>query len=152
MKRVKSGRELSRVLKTVSKRLEDKDMANVMQKLAVDGFRELVVRSARDTGYLRSNWDVAVDSSPGGSTLSNPHPSSKAKGIGPVVSDASYGSHNIDGTSLVTLYNNTEYAMFLETGTPHMRAQPMVEPTYQMLLSEARQLSAILSKKRYTDV
>jgi len=152
MKRVKLGRELSRVLKTVSKRLDNKDMALVMQKLAIDGFRELVQRSARDTGFLRSNWGVAVDDRPGDAALSNPHPSSKAKGIGPVVSDASYGSASIDGTCLVTLYNNTEYAMFLETGTPHMRAQPMVEPTYHMLLAEANQLAANLSKKRYKDV
>ncbi|RLC88518.1 MAG: hypothetical protein DRJ03_02605 [Chloroflexi bacterium] len=152
MKRVKTAKQLTKVLKSVSKRLDDKDMALVMQKLAIDGFRELVQRSARDTGYLRSNWDIAVDNKPGSTPLSNPHPSGKALGKAPVVADASYGSASIDGTSLVTIYNNTEYAMFLETGTPHMRAQPMVEPTYYMLLAEANQLAANLSKKRYKDV
>ena len=51
--------------------------------------------------------------------------------------------------SIVTLYNNTEYAKYVDQGTPRMRAQPMIEPCKMSIASQAELLSKALTKKVY---
>ncbi len=138
MSRVHSGAELSRELKKIGSLATEKEMSVIMKKLSVDAFRDLVTYSARDTGYLRSNWDVTTAKAP----------NNKMSSDGGGYSDAKWPGTRIEAGDAVTLYNNTEYAMYLELGTPTMRAQPMVRPTYYRALSTAKRLSYTLSKEK----
>jgi hypothetical protein len=129
MRTVRSGAELGRALRDVAKYTKE-DFSKVLRKLALDAFRELVLRSAIDTGYLRSNWDVVVNVAAPNEKKKNPggnHPAATPPAL-----------VNVQAGSIIVLYNNTEYAIHLEHGTPKMRAQPMVQPTYEMLLTSFR--------------
>ena len=132
--------QLASELKKIGSLATKKEMGVILQKLSIKGFRELVTRSARDEGFLRSNWDVSKSNPP---NVPIKKPSRPGR-----YSDARWPGTAIKAGDVVTLYNNTEYAMFLERGTPRMRAQPMIEPTYHMLLRDARSLTRALSRKR----
>lgn len=137
---VKTGNELAKVLHAISSMVED-DMIKVMSKLSIDAFRELIIRSAVDTGYLRSNWQVTTK-----------RPPNKIKSGGDedgYYKDATYPPLVLKLDSTISHYNNTEYAIHLENGTAYQRAQPMVEPTYQKMLSEAKTLAYQLSNRKY---
>jgi hypothetical protein len=138
MKKIKVN-QLGPILKGLSELAGD-DFTKILQKLSIDAFRELIMRSAKDTGFLRSNWAITTGSPTEGS-LKN---SSKSS-----FSPASYPNTKIEADDKVIIYNNTAYAMYLEEGTPRMRAQPMVEPTYQRLYSQAEKLSKLLTKEKY---
>lgn len=140
MKRVKTGAELGRVLKGLSELCGD-DFAEVLKKLTFDGYRLLVQRTAVDTGYARSHWEVAVDSKPKEATHSGDRKQTYSPK--PLV------QVDIKAGSFIILYNNTEYIAFLEYGTPKQKAQPMVVPTRVQLEAIAIKLSKILTKKVY---
>ena len=137
MRRVRTGRQLKLAL-DIASRVTEKEFVEILKKLTTIAFRELVMRSARDTGYLRSNWAVTT-STPANKALANP---------GGTFRDATQPRINIDAGDIIVLYNNTEYAIYLETGTPRMSAQPMIEPTYRMLVGVANRLSRQLSKRK----
>ncbi len=118
------------------------EFGKILQRLSLAAFRELVRRSAKDTGFLRSNWDVTTNAPPN-TAQDNPY-----KGRN-TVSSASWPNTKIETGDAVVLYNNTEYAMYLEEGTPLMRAQPMIEPTYRSIYRKAVVLSKAFSKEQY---
>ena len=60
--------ELGKELKRVGSVATEKEMNGYMQKLSMDAFRDLVMFSAVDTGFLRSNWDVTTGN-PGNAIL-----------------------------------------------------------------------------------
>lgn len=138
MKKIKI-QQLGPVLKGLGELAGD-DFTEILQKLSIDAYRELVKRSAKDTGFLRSNWSVTTLNPPE-EKLYNKSRSSYG--------NAGYPNVQIQADDKVVIYNNTAYAMFLEKGTPHMRAQPMVEPTYYRIYSEAVKVSKALTKKKY---
>ena len=142
MKRIRPS-QLASELKKIGSLATRREMTVIMKKLSIDAFMELVRRSATDTGFLRSNWDVAVNRQPGNARLQNPLISGLSSVPGP-----SFPSVSIKAGDTVTLYNNTEYSIFLEKGTPRVRAQPMVLPTSLMLLGQAESLTEALSRKR----
>lgn len=137
MKKV-AVKDLGAVLKGLGELAGD-DFSIILQKLSIDAFRELIRRSAKDTGFLRSNWDVTTGT-PFEGVLSNP---------GVKMSGAEWPGTQIKADDKVTIYNNTSYAGYLEHGTPRMRAQPMVEPTFQRIYNQAELLSKALTKKKY---
>lgn len=119
------------------------EMRLINQKLAMDGFRLVTYFTPIDTGYLRNNWDVVVDEVP----PVGPAP--------PPEKDKKYGEPNVSGdfrtikyNSVIIIYNNTEYAIYVEEGTPFMLAQPMVHLAEQALFYEAEKLCNSLSNKR----
>ena len=138
MKKIKIH-QLGPTLKGLSELAGD-DFGAILRKLSIDAFRELVRRSAKDTGFLRSNWDVTTDRAPDAKLTND----SRSK-----YRNASFPSTRIEADDKVTIYNNTAYAMYLEKGTPRMRAQPMVEPTYHRIYMEATKVSKALTKKKY---
>jgi hypothetical protein len=140
MKTVKTGAELGKVLKGLSQLCGD-DFADVLKKLTFDGYKFLIQRTAVDSGYARSHWEVAVDAKPKEGT----HKGSSKQTYSP----KPLISVNVQAGSFVVLYNNTEYVGFLEHGTPKMRAQPMVAPTRVQLEAVALKLSKLLTKKVY---
>ncbi len=137
-KRVYTSKGLAKELKLLGSQYTSKEMTTILKTLSMKGFLSLVRHSARDTGYLRSNWDVTTDPPPN-LILSNP---------GGSFQSASWSDPGIKFGDVVVLYNNTEYARHLETGTPYTRAQPMVTPTYMMLTTQAKFLSKTLSIKK----
>lgn len=138
MARVKpSG--LAKELKSIAGYFVDGGLTEIMQKLSIDAFREVMLRSAVDTGFLRSNWD-ATTGTPSSGIIKDIE--------GGAFGDASWPNLRIKAGDKVSIFNNTEYALYLETGTATMRAQPMVQPTYFRILAKARQLTTALSKKR----
>ena len=143
MQRVRTGRQLVLALDKGAK-ITEEHFAEMLKKLAINAFRELVMRSATDTGYLRSKWSVTTSTPPNTATKGR-RPRGWKKGNSPIYPDANYPNVSIKAGDIIVLYNNTEYAIYLETGTPRMAAQPMVEPTYRMLQAVARRLSRQLS-------
>lgn len=141
MKVVNNGSELAAALKEV-RRYTGNDFADILKKLTIDGVRNLIKISAVDSGFLRSKWQVSVNSEPSNTTVKG----SKGASYSPATPKV---STEIKAGSIVVLYNNTEYAIHLENGTPHMAAQPMVTPTYIYLEALAKQLCKILSEKGY---
>jgi HK97 gp10 family phage protein len=138
MRRV-AVRNLGAVLKGLGE-LAGEDFAEILQKLSIDAFRELVMRSAKDTGFLRSNWDVSINS---------PNEEELRNASGSNFTAASWPGIRITADDKVTIYNNTAYAGYLEDGTPWMRAQPMIEPTFQRIYNQAEELSKFLTRERY---
>ncbi len=135
--KVHNGKELKTVLTQIGNETGEQ-FGIVLQKLSIDAFRDLVEFSARDTGFLRSNWDVAKNNAP----------NEKLKNPGGSYASAKFPSIKIEAGDHIILYNNTEYARYLEHGTPFMSSQPMVEPTYQRVLSQANRLAKKLSKEK----
>ncbi len=56
--------------------------------------------------------------------------------------------HSIEIGKKVKLTNHTEYASFVDKGTPRMRAQPMIEPCKMAITSLSKRLADALSKKK----
>lgn len=119
------------------------DFVEVLQKLALDAFRSVIRRSPVKSGYLRHNWDVSVDATPS----EQPKSPEGQKKYAPGEFDT--GAYSIKFNSIIIIYNNTEYAIHIEEGTPKMRSQPMVRPTQVQLNLTARKLVTALSKKGY---
>ncbi len=140
MKRVSTGPEFEKAMLMANDMLQD-DLTIILKKISSDAFRMLVQLSAKDTGYLRHNWAVSV-----GAVV--PHEPSRGdrKKKYP---DAKMPILNIEHDSIIVLYNNAEYAIYLENGTPKMRAQPMIEPTKMAVSNQLNQASKMLSRKYY---
>ena len=140
MRHVKTGAELMAALGEGSELLKE-DMVSVMQKITMDSFDMLIRRSAKDTGFLRSNWSVSVDTPAPETELHNPDSGAHA--------DAKLPPLQIEYNSVIQLYNNTEYAIYLEQGTPIMWSQPMIRPTVMAANQQFDYAYQILSKKKY---
>jgi len=140
MRHVHTAKELARAWDEVEFMLK-KDVVVVLKKTSMDAFNELIRRSAKDTGFLRSNWGVLVDSDPANKSIVG----DKNK----IYPDASYVETEMDFNSMVHIYNNTEYAIYLENGTHKMSAQPMIEPTSRSTQVVLDNVSKSLTKKYY---
>lgn len=105
------------------------DFLNILKKLTNDAFTSVVRRTPVDTGYLRENWEISVDSR-------------EIEGEQP-------DGYRIELGTMIMIYNNTEYLIYVENGTPKMRAQPMIRPTEQMLMRTAEKLVRALSRQGY---
>lgn len=139
MKRVNSGDELGKVLTDLGE-LAGAQFGLVLRRLTVLGFSSLVQYSAEDTGYLKSAWKVSLTNPPQ-NTL--PHPG------GDRFTPANFPGMKITVGDNIHMYNQTEYAEFLEVNTAGRRAQPTLLPTYYKLLNKAEALSRALSAKKY---
>ena len=141
-KRVRSGAALSAALIDIGKKFEKEDLDPILQKLSLDGFRYLVRRTPIRTGFLASKWAVAINASINQQLYKNPG-GSYSPAQPPSI------TRSIEWGDKVTLYNNTEYAYFVDTGTGKNRtAQPMIEPTYIYLENVARRLVDAKNRKR----
>lgn len=138
MARIKSY-HLSKELKKIGSLATSKEVGDMLKKLSIDAFQEVMLRSAVDTGFLRSNWDATTET-PSSGVIRDVE--------GGAFNDASWPFIKIKAGDKVSIFNNTEYALYLETGTATMRAQPMIQPTYYRVLLKAKQLVRTLSKKK----
>lgn len=142
MKTVKNGAGLLNELFKASNLLSS-DIEEILMKLTMDAYKELVDRSPTQTGFLRSNWSIVVDSYPADKELENPHKEENS------VPAPHFPNISVKDDSLVTIFNNTEYAAYIENGTHKRKAQPMVAPTLLMIEKQLRDLTRILSKRAY---
>lgn len=144
MIRVKDGAEFKKAMTAIALKLEKKMGKQVNQKLALYTFTALVRRSPVLKGYLRHNWAVTIDIKPADEKLrpekGNTYPEPKK----PVLRKV---KHN----SIIIIYNNTEYAVYLEKGTEKMEAQPMVAPTEIEMFKVAEDLCRALSLEKWDD-
>jgi len=140
--KVKNGKELSAALLKI-KSIVEKDYEEILQQLSFESWNELVTRTARRTGFARSNWEIIFSGSAPDNFYKNPNPKS-----GNFPEPFLMSLKGIHSGSKITIFNNTIYIKYLEDGTPYTRAQPMIEPTYQMLYNKAEFLANKLSRKR----
>ena len=139
-RRVSTGAEFSAVMVEFANALQE-DFEKVLKKLALDAFRSVIRRSAHDFGYMRHNWDIAIDSAPAEEI--------KESGGGATFGIPQTPSISVKFDSIIVIYNNTRYVIHLENGTPTNRAQPMIKPTEIQLRRTVERLFQGLSRKGY---
>lgn len=142
MRKIRSAKDFKKAMEDIAAETGEK-AALINQKLALDGFNFVVFASPVQSGYLRNNWDIAVDV---------PAPAGSEKGIkGKVYPEPQIPTgeiKKIKWNSIATIYNNTAYARDIEEGTEKMPAQPMVKPAEQSLYRQAEMLCDQLSKEK----
>lgn len=144
MRKVKNGKEFKRAMTDIALKLEKKMGKQVNQKLALDAFTALVRRSPVLKGYLRHNWDVTIDLKPVEEELRPEKGKSYSEPKKPILRKV---KHN----SIIIIYNNTLYAVYVEEGTEKMEAQPMVAPTEIEMYKVAEDLCKELSLEKFDD-
>lgn len=142
MAKITTAAALKAALKRASDDLKKDMTEKIIKKLALDGYKAVVDGSAYQYGYLRSNWDVAIDTPPPEDTLTPEEGKTYPPPPDPDLSATKYNSR-------ITLYNNTLYAAYVEDGTEKMEAQPTVAPAALKMLKQAEALCKALSKKKY---
>lgn len=134
---------LTEQLLQIGNRLE-KDVADqVLQKITLDAWKDLVDISPTDTGFLRSRWYVTKYAVPG-VLIKNPY--TKKNSV--KAPDYPAMGLRIEFGDTIKIYNNTEYASYLEHGTSKMRAQPMVQPVEIRINNELRKILSALNKRK----
>lgn len=138
-KKITNAEEFKRAMDEIGKQTKQR-VKLIHQKLLIDGFSFVVFASPEKYGYLRFNWDIVIGENPPEEKLKNPD-------LGKI-----YGQPRRKGTQTVRhdnmswIYNNTDYAYYVENGTEKMSAQPMVAPAEQSLYRQTEHLCNALSK------
>lgn len=145
MIKVKNGKDFKKAMTAIALKTEKKMAKQINQKLAIDSFNQLVFATPVDYGYLRHNWDISIDIKAPDDLESVPEKGKKYKAPkrGPV--------NKIKYNSIITIYNNTSYAAYVENGTEKMEAQSMVAPVEMTLYRQAEFLCKDLSIEKFDD-
>ena len=88
----------------------DRSLADVVRIITLEVYREIILRNPVDTGYSRSQWNVAInapDTSVG----------EKPKGKGKIPPKPAPILTGIDGKQKVYVTNSLDYIRFLEEGS-----------------------------------
>ena len=141
-KTVRTGAELTKALVDLGKALEKKDLTPTIQKLTLSGFRYITRRTPVRTGFLKSRWAIVVNAPAPSNLLQNPNPA------GTFSPPSTPNMNPIEWGDKVTIFNNTEYAYFVDEGKGDNPKQPMIEPTYRYLEGLSKRLLDSISKKK----
>ena len=95
----------------------EQQMSQIVRKICLDLFTIIVTRSPVDTGRFRANNSINLNTLPSDSTLEI----DKSGGMTLRKGNSALVSYNLGDT--VFIYNNVEYAMYLEFG-PHSKQAP----------------------------
>lgn len=144
-RQIKNGKDFKRAMTAIALKVEKRMGKQINQKLALDAFTNVVRRSPVLNGYLKHNWDIEIDK-PAPNEV-EPPPEKGKKYPEPDNPDLKKVKHN----SIITLYNNTEYAGYIEDGTEKMEAQPMVAPTEIEVFQQAEELCKAFSIEEFDD-
>ena len=144
MIRVKNGKDFKKAMTAIALKTKKKMGKQINQKLALDAFTSLVRRSPVLKGYLRHNWDVSIDVKPVDAELKPEKGKTYQEAKKPVLKSVKYNS-------IIIIYNNTIYAVYIENGTEKMDAQPMVAPTEIEMYKVAEDLCKALSIEKFDD-
>lgn len=144
MIRIKNGKDFKKAMTAIALKTEKKMGKQINQKLALDAFTALVRRSPVLTGYLRHNWDVSIDVRQFDGELKPEKGKIYQEAKKPVLKIVKYNS-------IIIVYNNTVYAVYVENGTEKMKAQPMIAPTEIEMRKVAEDLCKALSIEKFDD-
>lgn len=147
MKKVKTGKQMVRLLDLVKLATED-EMVTITKKIAFDSFGDLLLLSPVDTGFFRSNWRIGVNRSDGAKIKGKSHPG-RSETNKPVLYQAPYDRPPlIKFGDSVHLFNNTIYGEFLEQGSSEQAPQGMVEQTALRARLQITRLFGALSRRK----
>lgn len=144
MRQVRDGKDFKEAMTAIALKTEKKMAKQINQKLALDAFTALVRRSPVLKGYLRHNWDVSIDVRPFDEELKPENGKTYQEAKKPALKSVKYNS-------IIIIYNNTIYAVYVEKGTEKMAAQPMVAPTEIEMRKVAEDLCKALSIEKFDD-
>jgi len=144
MIRVRNGKDFKRAMVAIALKVEKRMAKQINQKLAMDAFTNVVRRSPVLNGYLRHNWDVSIDVRPVDEELKPEKGKTYSEPEKPVLKE-------IKWNSIIIIYNNTIYAVYIENGTEKMEAQPMVAPTEIEMQKVAEDLCKAFSVEKIDD-
>lgn len=139
MKKVKNGKQMLDLLE-VAKNATLEEMTVILKKLALDGFRDLVLTTPFDTGYASAGWRVGV-----GFVIESIMP---GPAPGMTYPPAQFPGAQITAGDVVHLYNNVEYIGALENGSSQQAPNGMIEQTYSKLAIVADNLANTLSARK----
>lgn len=112
--------------------------ALAVQRIALEMFERVILRSPVDTGRFRGNWQVGIGNVPAG-TLELDDKSGRA-----TVSNAQAAALSLEPGQSITLVNNLPYAQRLEDGYSSQAPAGMVALTVQDFQEIARQVGVEL--------
>jgi HK97 gp10 family phage protein len=144
MIKVRNGKDFKRAMTQIALKVEKRMGIQINQKLALDAFTNIVRRSPVLKGYLRHNWDVSIDVKPVEKKLKPEKGKTYSEPDKPILK-------SIKWNSIIIIYNNTIYAVYIENGTEKMEAQPMVSPTEIEMQKVAEDLCKALSIEKFND-
>ena len=112
-----------------------------VQKISIEMFSRVILRSPVDTGRFRANWQVSIGSVPSG-TLELEDKSGTA-----TVSKATAAALGMRAGSIITLANNLPYGPRLEDGYSGQAPGGMVALTVQEFERVVRQVGLELVRQ-----
>lgn len=118
----------------VEKTLTKLDLA--VQKISIEMFSRIILRSPVDTGRFRANWQVEIGTIPDGELdLYDESPNGIA-----TINAATAVALNVKAGDIITLVNNLPYAQVLEEGHSAQAPQGMVALTIQEFQEVAKKV------------
>lgn len=118
----------------VEKTLKKLDLA--VQKISIEMFSRIILRSPVDTGRFRANWQVEIGTIPDGVLdLYDESPNGIA-----TINAATAVALNVKAGDIITLVNNLPYAQVLEEGHSTQAPQGMVALTIQEFQEVAKKV------------
>jgi len=116
----------------------EEKLALAVQKISLEMFSRVILRSPVDTGRFRANWQVAIGRVPSG-TLQLEDPSGRA-----TISEAQATALRVKPGDTIALVNNLPYAQRLEDGWSSQAPAGMVGLTVQDFRQIAREVGVEL--------
>lgn len=114
----------------------------IVQKLALDMFTRVLLRSPVDTGRFQGNWQVAINTIPRG-TLSQTDKSGTA-----TINKIRAASSQVKAGDIIWLVNNLPYAIRLEYGWSQQAPAGMVRLTVREFNQAIRKANAAAKREK----
>ena len=124
-------------VRAFTEKAEDK-LALAVQKISLEMFERVILRSPVDTGRFRGNWQVGIGNVPAG-TLDLNDKSGRA-----TISKAQAAALSLEPGQSITLINNLPYSIRLENGWSQQAPAGMVGLAIQDFQEIARQVGVEL--------
>lgn len=123
----------------------------VLRKLALDGFRKVLLRSPVDTGRFRSSWRVAVNGLDDSVAEELPKDTASAAGVSqgsdPTPTEIARGNDILSARfgDTINITNNLPYAVPIEEGHSGQAPQGVLRLSFDELVAE---FGAVVDKVR----
>lgn len=101
-----------------------------IKKISLQALRGVVLKTPVDTGRLRGNWLVSIDSVPSAPVEKTDRPGNST------ISTGAQELAKVTPFSTVFITNNVEYAEFVEEGTPKKAPVKMLARTIEELRAQ----------------
>lgn len=114
------------------------DTKSVVQKIAMETFKRVILRSPVDTGRFRANWGVMV-----GSPYTGFDEAARDKSGSSAIGKAQTATINWNAQGLITMCNNVAYSHKLEYGHSKQAPSGMVRVTAAEIMAWAQSAANI---------